>query len=261
MQKLDLHIPIHLPKEKKIYFASDFHLGAPNAEQSRLREEVITDWFDSIRHDAHLIFLIGDLFDFWFEYRYVIPKGFLRFQAKLVQLVEQGIFLVIFTGNHDLWMFDYFEQELGIPIIRQPISVQISDHNFHLGHGDGLGPGDSFYKMLKKGFTSKTCQRLFSLIHPDVGMYLANLWSKKSRLKNEKEDESFRGPEHEWIYQYCVEVETHQHHDYYVFGHRHLPLDIPVSDASRYYNIGEWISQQSYGVFDGQQFQLQTFRK
>ena len=260
MQELDLHLPINLPANKKIYFASDFHLGAPNKATSRLREETIVQWLEMIRQDAHCVFLVGDLFDFWFEYRHVIPKGFLRFQSKLVQLVDQGIPLVIFTGNHDLWMFDYFEKELGVPIIRNPISIRINDKHLHIGHGDGLGPGDKVYKLIKKVFTSKACQRIFSLVHPDVGIYLANLWSGKSRKKNEKEDESFRGPEYEWIYQYCREVEAQQHHDYYIFGHRHLPLDIPVAENSRYFNLGEWISQQSYGVFDDQQFQLQKFR-
>ena len=254
------HLPdISLPDHQKIYFASDFHLGAPTDEQSRERELYVKHWLDYTIENAYAVFLLGDLFDFWFEYRRVVPKGFLSFQSRLVRLVENDIKLFIFTGNHDLWMFDYFEQELEVPIIRQPVSVKINQHQFHLGHGDGLGPGDQTYKLLKKVFTSSTGQRLFSLIHPDVGIYLADLWSRRSRKSNEKKDESFQGKEYEWIYQYCCEVERQRHHDYYVFGHRHLPLEIPVAENSRYYNLGEWINQRSYGVYDGQTFELRKF--
>ncbi|MEM6842374.1 MAG: UDP-2,3-diacylglucosamine diphosphatase [Bacteroidota bacterium] len=257
---LDLSIPISLPAEKKIYFASDFHLGAPNFQRSKEREKTIVQWLESIRPDAYGMFLLGDIFDFWFEYRRVVPKGFLHLQGKLIQLLEQGIFVVFFTGNHDLWMFDYFERELSIPIIRQPISIQINQTKLHIGHGDGLGPHDYTYKRIKRVFVSKIGQKLFSLIHPDIGIFLANSWSRSSRRSNEKKDESFRGKEYEWIYQYCQEVEQKQHHDYYVFGHRHLPLQIPLSERSRYYNLGEWITQPHYGIFDGQTFELRAFQ-
>ena len=186
----------------------------------------------------------------------MVPKGFLHLQSKLVQLLEQGIFIVLFTGNHDLWMFDYFEQELGVPVVCEPISLQVNSAHLHIGHGDGLGPGDHTYKFLKKIFTAKVGQKLFSLIHPDIGIALASYWSNSSRKRNEQKDESFRGKEHEWIYQYCQEIERKKHHDYYVFGHRHLPLEIPLSENSRYYNLGEWITQPHYGVFDGQTFEL-----
>jgi UDP-2,3-diacylglucosamine hydrolase len=259
MQNSEQLPDIHLPADKKIFFASDFHLGSPTHEQSRKRELGIARWLDSTLKDAYAVFLLGDLFDFWFEYRRVIPKGFLILQSRLVRLVENDIKLFIFSGNHDLWMFDYFSQELGIPIIRQPVSLQINQHHFHLGHGDGLGPGDRTYKVIKKVFTSPTGQRLFSLIHPDVGIFLAEYWSRKSRQANEQKDESFRGKEYEWIYQYCCEVETQRHHDFYIFGHRHLPLEIPVTENSRYYNLGEWITQRNYGVYDGKKFELQKF--
>ena len=256
----DLSNPIQLPAGKKLYFASDFHLGAPNFHQSKEREQTIVRWLEAIQPDAHGLFLLGDIFDFWFEYKQVVPKGFLHLQSKLIQLLEKGIFVVFFTGNHDLWMFNYFERELGIPIIRQPISLQINDIHLHIGHGDGLGPGDYTYKFLKKIFTAKIGQTLFSFIHPDIGISLANYWLRNSRKSNEKKDESFQGKEYEWIYQYCQDIEQQRHHDYYVFGHRHLPLEIPLSENSRYYNLGEWISQPHYGLFNGQTFELRTFR-
>ncbi|WKN41932.1 UDP-2,3-diacylglucosamine diphosphatase [Tunicatimonas pelagia] len=256
----DLLSPIQLPAEKKLYFASDFHLGAPNFRQSKQREQTIVRWLETIRSDAHGLFLLGDIFDFWFEYRHVVPKGFLHLQSKLIQLLERGIFVVLFTGNHDLWMFDYFEHELGVPVVRQPISIQVNNTHLHIGHGDGLGPGDRTYKFLKKIFTAKIGQVLFSLIHPDLGIAFANSWSRSSRKSNEKKDELFRGKEHEWIYHYCREIEANTHHDYYVFGHRHLPLDIPLNPESRYYNLGEWITQPHYGVLNGKTFELRTFQ-
>jgi UDP-2,3-diacylglucosamine hydrolase len=246
---------------QKIYFASDFHLGAPDYASSRGREQRIINWLNHIQDDAEAIFLLGDLFDFWFEYKYVVPKGFVRFLGKLASLKDLGKEIIIFTGNHDMWMFDYLEKELEVPIIRQPVSMQINEQLLHIGHGDGLGSGDRQFKFLKKIFKSPLSQKLFAAIHPRWGMGLAHSWSQHSRKKNLKKDESFKGKEFEWIYEYCVDIEQDQHHDYYIFGHRHLPLNIPIHENSRYFNIGEWITEQTYGVHDGIKFTLSTFKK
>ncbi|WKN32048.1 UDP-2,3-diacylglucosamine diphosphatase [Porifericola rhodea] len=250
-----------LNTDKKIYFASDFHLGAPNYQESRAREKIILDWFDQTLTDADAYILLGDLFDFWFEYKYTVPKGFIRFLGKLAEIRDKGIPIVIFTGNHDMWMFDYLSQELDSPIVRKPVSIQINEQLLHIGHGDGLGGGDHVFKVLKKIFHARISQKLFAAVHPRWGMGIAHLWSQQSRKKNLKKDESFKSKEEEWIYQYCLEVEAKAHHQYYVFGHRHLPLDIPLHENSRYYNIGEWLSFQTYGVHDGKQFILKTFEK
>ncbi|MBB6611234.1 UDP-2,3-diacylglucosamine diphosphatase [Pontibacter sp. Tf4] len=243
---------------KKVYFASDFHLGVPNAEASRAREMKIVRWLDEVKHDAAAILLLGDIFDFWFEYRHTIPKGFIRLQGKLAEITDSGIPVLFFTGNHDMWMFDYFPQELNIPILREPISTTINGHTFYIGHGDGLGPGDHTYKFIKKVFANKACQWAFARIHPNLGIGIANMWSRKSRISNVKKDEKFLGEE-EWLLQYCREVEATQHHDYYIFGHRHLPLDLPIGDSSRYVNLGEWVNFCSYGVYDGQNLTLEHF--
>lgn len=248
-----------LPENKKIYFASDFHLGTPSYEASRAREKTIIRWLDSIVHDAEAIFLLGDMFDFWFEYKHTVPKGFIRFLGKLADIRDKGIPILLFTGNHDMWMFDYFPQELNVPVIRKPLSIQINEHLLHIGHGDGLGDGDRTFKVLKKVFHARFSQKLFAAIHPRWGMGLAHYWSQHSRKKNLEIDESFKGEEYEWIYQYCLEVEAKTHHDYYVFGHRHLSLDMPLNERSRYLNIGEWISLQTYGVHDGTELLLKTF--
>ncbi|MEK6479218.1 UDP-2,3-diacylglucosamine diphosphatase [Catalinimonas sp. 4WD22] len=249
-----------LTSNKKIYFASDFHLGTPSYEESRSRERLIINWLEKVSHDAEAIILLGDLFDFWFEYKHTVPKGFIRFLGKLAEIRDKGIPIIIFTGNHDMWMFDYLPQELDVPVIREPVSIKINNQLLHIGHGDGLGGGDHFFKFLKKLFHSKFLQRIFAAIHPRWGMGLAHFWSQESRKKNMKIDDSFKGKEYEWIYQYCLEVEAKSHHDVYVFGHRHLPLEIPLNENSRYFNIGEWISFQTYGVHDGSQFSLETYQ-
>lgn len=251
----------HIPdlQQKKLYFASDFHLGVPDAASSLARERQIVAWLDSIRHDAHTIFLLGDIFDFWFEYRHAIPRGFIRLQGKLAELRDAGIPIVFFTGNHDMWMFDYFPSELGIPIYRDPQVLEVGNQRLLIGHGDGLGPGDHTYKLLKKFFNSSICQWLFARIHPNLGIGIANFWSRRSRISNMKREEKFNGEAGEYLWVYCTEVEQQQHHDYYIFGHRHLPLDLKVSDNSRYINIGEWVHYGTYGVYDGQQVTLQTF--
>jgi len=254
-------IQLNLAKNQKIYFASDFHLGSPDAQKSLEREKKIVRWLDSIRHDAAHIFLLGDLFDFWFEYRYVIPKGFVRFQGKLAELADSGIPISIFTGNHDLWSFGYFNQEMNIPVYRNPQEIVVNNKKLWIGHGDGLGAGDHTYKILKKVFENKLCQWLFEKVHPSLGMGFAEAWSKQSKAKNLKTDGSnyFLG-EKEWLWGYCKDIEKQNPHDFYVFGHRHLPLDLPVGKNGRYFNIGEWLSYFTFGEFDGDTFSLKTFK-
>jgi len=250
---------IHLPSNKKIFFASDFHLGVPNHEQSVEREKRIVRWLDSIKHEAHSIYLMGDIFDFWFEYRHAIPKGFIRLQGKLAELTDNGIPVIFFTGNHDMWMFDYFTKELNIPVYRNPIELEINNQKLLIGHGDGLGPGDASYKILKKIFNSTVCQWLFARIHPNLGIGIAKYWSRKSRISNIKREEKFQGEENEFLLTYCKELEKTNHHDFYIFGHRHLPLDLKVSESSRYINLGEWVHFNTYAVYDGKQVSLKPF--
>ena len=251
-------IPI-LPGQK-IYFASDFHLGTPTPEDSLTRERAVVAWLDTVSHDAAAIFLVGDVFDFWFEYKRAVPKGFIRLQGKLAELSDAGLPIILFTGNHDMWMHDYFTTELGIPVYRQPREYALGGKRFLVGHGDGLGPGDATYKRLKRIFESTLARRLFRWIHPDLGIRLAHAWSRSSRISNKKKDEEiFLGKEREWLYQYCLAAEKQAHHDYYVFGHRHLPLDLDVAPDSRYVNLGEWVTARTYGVFNGQTLRLQTW--
>jgi UDP-2,3-diacylglucosamine hydrolase len=254
-------VSISLPPGKKIYFASDFHLGVPDYQTSLIREKLIVRWLDSIKADAHSIYLMGDIFDFWFEYREAIPKGFIRLQGKLAELRDSGLPVYFFTGNHDMWMFDYFPREMGIPIFREPMTLKINDQILLIGHGDGLGPGDTIYKIQKNFFNSSTCQWLFARLHPNFGMRLAHYWSKKSRISNMKKGEEFQSEENEFLLTYCKELEKTSHHDFYIFGHRHLPLDLAVGSNSRYINLGEWVHFSPYAVYDGKKVELKTFEK
>ncbi|MCP4459002.1 MAG: UDP-2,3-diacylglucosamine diphosphatase [Cytophagales bacterium] len=248
-----------LPEGKNLYFASDFHLGTPDEESSLVREKKIIKWLDAVENDAAGIILVGDIFDFWYEYKKVIPIGFLRFQAKLINLLEKNIPVIFFTGNHDAWMFDYFPNEIGIPIYRKPIVMEVGEQQLYVGHGDGLGPGDYFYKFLKKVFRSKISHWLFRWIHPDVGMALAQIWSRSSRLSSSRKDLGFKSKEGEWLWQYSMEIETTTHHDYYIFGHRHIPLELEVGDRSKYLNLGEWVNHFTYVKYDGKKAELLSF--
>ena len=245
---------------KKAYFASDFHLGTPTPEKSIARERAVVAWLEAVRHDAGVIFLVGDVFDFWFEYKRAVPKGFIRLQGKLAELSDAGIPIILFTGNHDMWMRDYFTAELGIPVYRKPRVYEINGKQLYIGHGDGLGPGDATYKRLKVLFESGLARRIFRWVHPDLGIRLAHAWSRSSRISNqEKDEEKFLGQDREWLFQYCLAIEKQVHHDLYIFGHRHLPLDLVVSPESRYINLGEWVNARTYGIFDGQLFELKTW--
>ncbi|MCQ4154429.1 UDP-2,3-diacylglucosamine diphosphatase [Riemerella anatipestifer] len=247
---------ITLEDRKKIYFASDQHFGAPTLEASKLREQKFVQWLEDIRKDAQVLFLIGDLFDFWHEWQFVVPRGFVRVLGKLAELKDQGIDIYFFVGNHDLWMKDYFEKELGIPVFFEKRYATINGKRFLLAHGDGLGPGDKGYKRMKKVFTNPLAQWLFKWIHPDISMKLALYLSQKNKMISGEEDKEFLGEDREFLVRYSKEKLKAEHIDYFVFGHRHLPMILEVGAGASYVNLGDWISYYSYGVFDGTQFQL-----
>lgn len=244
---------------KKAYFASDQHFGAPTPEASKPREERFVAWLDNIKKDAEVLFLVGDLFDFWFEYRTVVPKGFVRVLGKLAELRDSGVIIHFFVGNHDLWMTDYFEKELGIPVYHDNEVYQLGDKIFLVGHGDGKGPGDKGYKRMKKVFTNPFSKWLFRWLHPDLGVRLAQYLSVKNKLISGDADVRFLGEDKEWLVQYSRRKLESAHYDYLVFGHRHLPMVLPVGKKSQYVNLGDWIGYFTYGVFDGNEFQLSTF--
>lgn len=244
---------------KKIYFLSDFHLGAPNITESLKREKKIIRFLDEIKNDALEIFILGDLFDFWYEYKKVVPKGYVRILGKLAEITDSGIPVYFFVGNHDMWMNDYFQKELNIPVFFEPREFEYSGKKFLIGHGDGLGPGDHGYKFIKKVFRNKACQWLFGILPPYIGMGIAGYFSRKSRAQTGQSDEVFLGEDKEWLIQYSKEVLQKTHYDYFVFGHRHLPLNIRLTEKSRYLNLGDWIKYDSYAVFDGINMELKYY--
>jgi UDP-2,3-diacylglucosamine hydrolase len=244
----------------KIYFASDFHLGVPDESSSKARELKIVRWLDMAAQDATAIFLVGDIFDFWFEYTHAIPKGFARLQGKIAEIVDKGIPVNFFIGNHDMWMFDYFEKELGVKIYRKEQLFFWNGLTVMVGHGDGLGPGDKGYKFIKKIFSNRFFQWCFARLHPNFGISMANYWSKKSRAKG-KEPQVFLGEDQEWLVQYCKETlaTTKEPIHYFVFGHRHLPIEFQVGPSSTYLNLGDWINHCNYAVLEDQQITLRKF--
>jgi UDP-2,3-diacylglucosamine hydrolase len=247
-----------MPRGNKLYFASDFHLGANGYQSSREREDRIVRWLDSIKADAAELFLMGDVFDFWFEYATVVPKGYIRFLGKLAELSDAGIKLYFFKGNHDMWMFDYLVKELSATIISNELLIERSGKKFFLHHGDGLGPGDRIYKILKRIFRSSLCQWLFARVHPNFGVGIANYWSRHSRIANSKIEDATLHP-CEYIEIFAREMLKTQHFDYLVFGHRHKPLDVNLAPNSRYINLGEWVTYNTYAVFDGTNMELKYF--
>ncbi|MEP2024681.1 MAG: UDP-2,3-diacylglucosamine diphosphatase [Reichenbachiella sp.] len=249
-----------LEKNKKVYFASDFHLGVPNDQQSKLREKRIVQWLDTISKDAQTIFLLGDVFDFWFEYKEVVPKGYVRLLGKLAELADQGITIILFSGNHDLWLKNYLSKEIGIKIYHEPQSYQMGPHTFYLAHGDGLGPGDKKFRFYKSIFKNSFCQWLFRWLHPDIGVALAKWWSSGSRIAQANEPLKFHG-EKEWLIIHSKQIEKQKHHDYYVYGHRHIPGIHELSNDSSYVNLGEWVFDSPYAVYDGVKLELKTFSK
>jgi len=242
----------------KIYFASDLHLGVPNRKKSLVREKFFVQWLNEIKSDAEAIYLLGDIFDFWFEYKKVVPKGYVRLLGKLAEISDSGIPIHIFTGNHDMWIFDYLENEINTHIYREPIEISLKGKHFFIGHGDGLGPGDNSYKLIKKIFKNKLCQWLFERIHPNLGISIAEYWSKKSRIANGEKDKSYYG-EKEWLIQFCKKKMKTIDVDYFIFGHRHLPLEVDLGNNTTYINLGEWVNYNSYAVFDGKKLELKSY--
>lgn len=247
--------------DKKIYFISDFHLGAPNHAASLEREKIIVQFLNEIKNETAELFLLGDMFDFWYEYRKVVPKGYVRLLGKLAEFSDAGIPMHFFAGNHDMWMRDYLQTELNIPVYYHPAEFERSGKKFLIGHGDGLGPGDLQYKGLKKIFRNPVCKWLFGILPPAIGMGLANYLSRRSRVRTGKTEEKFLGEENEWLISYCKETLQEKNIDFFVFGHRHLPIDYRLTNDSRYINLGDWVRYFTYASFDGKEMILRSYTK
>jgi len=244
---------------KKIYFLSDVHLGAPHAAASRVREQKLLRFLKSIESEAQEILIVGDLFDFWYEYRHVVPRGYVRVLGQLAHLTDKGINIHFFVGNHDMWMKTYFQQELGIPVYFGPETFQYGRATFYVAHGDGLGPGDHGYKFLKKIFRNPLCQWVFGMLPPVIGIGLANFFSRKSREAVAEHEKKFLGPDKEWLMVHSRSILQSDSFDYFVYGHRHVPGIHPLPQNSYYVNLGDWVTHFTYAVWDGENMLLKSF--
>ena len=242
---------------KKIYFASDVHLGAAALKHGRERELIFVKWLHEIKKDAAELYLLGDIFDFWFEYRTVAPQGFVRVLGALAEICDSGIPVHFFTGNHDIWVFDYLPRETGMIIHREPLETELFGKKFFLAHGDDLGKTDWKYQVLNRFFKNSFVQWSFAKFHPDLGIRLANYCSKNSRINQGIEGPGFLGEdkEHQLIYAKKRLKETH--FDYFVMGHRHIALDFDLSESSKLIILGDWFKVCTFGVYDGQTFKLE----
>lgn len=253
---------LKLDQKKKIYFASDAHLGAPTIHNPREHEKRFVAWLDSIKSSAREIYLMGDIFDFWFEYRHAVPRGHTRFLGKLAELTDMGIPVHFFTGNHDIWIFDYLPAETGVTVHTEPYLPIIDNKQFFLAHGDGLTAYEKNYSRLKAIFTNRLAQKLFSWLHPDIGVSLARFWSRKSRENNQNTDSAtFKGEENEWLIEFAKKKLQSRHFDFFVFGHRHVAIDLPLNPKSRIIYLGDWINIFSYAEWDGEKLSLKYFNQ
>jgi UDP-2,3-diacylglucosamine hydrolase len=245
----------NLAPGKKLYFVSDAHLGLPPREKSLAREKKLVQWLDTIKSDAHAIYLMGDIFDYWFEYKKVVPRGFVRFLGKIAEITDSGIPVYYFTGNHDVWIFDYLPAEIGIRVFYAPQTHTYNGKKFYLAHGDGLGEGEFLYKILKRIFVSKTMQWLYARIHPNTATGFAHRWSKKSRLSKD-EYTGFLGEEKEHLIQHAQKILSDETFHYFIFGHRHLPLNFELQKDCRLVCLGDWFVNYTYAVFNGASIEL-----
>ncbi len=252
-------------ESKKIYFASDFHLGIPDHASSLAREKKLVRWLENIEKDADEIYLMGDIFDFWFEYKKVVPKGYVRLLGKLAELTDKGMPIHIFRGNHDVWAFDYLHKEVGLTIHRDAEILTRQGKNLFLAHGDGLGPGDSWYKILKRIFAFKPNQFLFNWLHPDIGTTMGLFFSNRSRLANVARQKVKRKEiplEEEMLYQYAMrKLALMPDIDYFVFGHRHIPVNTTLKDGSVLIILGDWLTRFTYGILAEGEFSLAVFEE
>lgn len=248
-----------MAERTKIYFLSDAHLGFPDYKESLVRERILVECLQKMAIDAKEIILLGDIFDFWFEYKKVVPRGFTRILGELGQITDMGITVRFFKGNHDMWTFGYLEKECGVLVHKGKYKAEYNGKKFFIAHGDGLGPGDKGYKRLKRVFDSKLMQWVFARFHPNFSFMIAQKWSFKSRMSDTEEDYTFQGEEKERLLQYAKRKLSKTHYDYFVFGHRHVPLMVDMEQGAKYISLGDWLHHFTYAEFDGENISLKHY--
>lgn len=246
---------------KPIYFITDAHLGCRAIPHGRTQERRLVRFLDSIKEKAGAVYMLGDMFDFWHEYRLCVPKGYTRLLGKVSELTDLGVEVHFFTGNHDLWCGDYLHTECGATIHRQPETIELADKVFFLAHGDGLGDPDQKFKFLRAVFHNKVCQRLFAMLHPRWGIELGLTWAAHSRRKHERlGPQPYCGEDKEPLVLFAKDyLRTHPLVNYFIFGHRHIELDLMLSHTTRMLILGDWIERFTYAVFDGEHLWMENY--
>jgi len=247
-----------LADKNKIFFISDIHLGLYPATKSFEREKIVVKWLDNIKDEAAELYLLGDIFDFWHEYHKVVPRGFTRFLGKLAEMSDNGTTIHYFTGNHDVWVYDYLPAEIGLTLYREHVIRELDGFRFYIGHGDGVGKADIGYKLLKAIFTNRILQWLFARIHPNASLAFGHRWSRSSRYAKGIVAEPYRGDEGEWQVVFALETIISDPFDYFIFGHRHLPYDIKIGNKTRVINLGDWITNFTYAVWHDKTLELHS---
>ena len=240
-----------MKKKGKIYFASDFHLGLPAGTPPLDREKKVVSWLNSIAPDASAIYLLADIFDFWWEYRLVVPKGFTRFLGTISTITDSGIPVHFFTGNHDMWVGRYLEDECGMIIHNSPLTTDFDGKLFHLAHGEGLGTKDRAYRILLAIFRNRPLQKMYSALHPALGVGIGHRWSLSSRLGKGITKE-FLGEDKEDLIRYAKSVLVKEKIDYFIFGHRHLAMSYKLNESAGIVFLGDWLHAGNYAVWDGE---------
>jgi len=248
---------------KNIYFISDAHLGSLALSHRRTQERRLVNFLDAIKDKAEAIYMLGDMFDFWFEYTDVVPKGFTRFLGKISELTDMGVEVHYFMGNHDQWCGNYLIEECGVILHREPYTCEICGKEFYMAHGDGLDYDDHNWKtrLLFTCFKSRTLKRFASMIHPHWFIRFGRNWAKHSRMKRENgQEKPYQGEDKEGLVLYAKEyLKTHPLINYFIFGHRHIQLDHSLSDDCRIIILGEWISLFTFAVFDGDNLYVDNY--
>jgi UDP-2,3-diacylglucosamine hydrolase len=251
-----------MPGKKKTYFLSDVHLGAATHDKHPVHhiEKKLCRWFDKVKMDAETIYLLGDIFDFWFEYKYVVPRGFTRVLGKIAELTDNGITVHFFIGNHDIWVTDYLQKECGMIVHTMPLVCEIYGQKFFLAHGDGLGDKSRSFRFIRYLFHNQLCRKAFACLHPRWALALAHKWSYHSRLTGDMV--GYLGEDKEYLVQFAKEhLKVAPNINFFIFGHRHILLDLMLSSSSRIIILGDWLTYFSYGVFDGESFTLEIFEE
>jgi UDP-2,3-diacylglucosamine hydrolase len=241
------------------YFISDLHLGARSTADRLAGERRVVSFLKSIKPTAKRLYLLGDVLDYWFEYRTVVPRGYVRFFGALAELADAGVEITWFIGNHDIWIFDYLPSEIGLRVVDGSEVADIDGRRFFLAHGDGLGKLKPGFRLIRSVFRNRVCQRLFAAVHPRWTVPLAMKWSASSRRAGGDGPAVSMGDNEPYVAATRLILDADPSIDFFILGHRHVLMDREIADGARLIILGDWIYHFSYAVWDGERLSLQKY--